>query len=43
MTEESATVEALSWNELEALAPAAAERVEGPTNAQASLRLFGHS
>ena len=43
MTEESAKAEALSWAALEALAPAAAERVEGPTNAQASLRLFGHS
>ncbi len=43
MTEESVKAEALSWAALEALAPAAAERVEGPTNAQASLRLFGHS
>ena len=43
MIEESVTVEALSWSDLEALAPAAAERVEGPTNAQANLRLFGHS
>ncbi|QNI84746.1 glutathione S-transferase [Synechococcus sp. PROS-7-1] len=43
MTVESVKAEALSWAALEALAPAAAERVEGPTNAQASLRLFGHS
>ena len=43
MTEDSVKAEALSWAALEALAPAAAERVEGPTNAQASLRLFGHS
>ena len=32
---------ALSWSELEAMAPPAAERVEGPANAQATLRLFG--
>ncbi|MEB3318109.1 MAG: glutathione S-transferase [Cyanobacteriota bacterium] len=31
----------LSWEQLEALAPAEADRVNGPTNAQASLRLFG--
>lgn len=43
MTDDSLKAEALSWAALEALAPAAAERVEGPTNAQASLRLFGHS
>lgn len=43
MTVESVKADALSWAALEALAPAAAERVEGPTNAQASLRLFGHS
>ena len=34
--------EALSWHELEALAPPEPDRVSGPTNAQASLRLFGH-
>jgi len=32
---------ALSWEQLEALAPAPAERCEGPANAQATLRLFG--
>ena len=32
---------ALSWSELEAMAPPAAERVQGPANAQATLRLFG--
>ena len=31
---------ALSWEQLEALAPAPAERCEGPANAQATLRLF---
>ncbi|MFN7678040.1 MAG: glutathione S-transferase family protein [Cyanobacteriota bacterium] len=31
----------LSWEELEAMAPAEPDRVQGPTNAQASLRLFG--
>ncbi len=34
---------ALSWNELEDLAPNAAERFEGSANAQATLRLFGQS
>ncbi|MFN7229510.1 MAG: glutathione S-transferase family protein [Synechococcaceae cyanobacterium] len=33
----------LSWSELEALAPPLPDRVNGPTNAQARLRLFGHS
>lgn len=32
---------ALSWDALEALAPAAPDWVEAPTNAQATLRLFG--
>ncbi len=32
---------ALSWEQLESLAPAPAERCEGPANAQATLRLFG--
>ena len=31
----------LSWEELEAIVPAEADRVNGPTNAQATLRLFG--
>jgi glutathione S-transferase len=30
-----------SWEQLEALAPAEPDRVHGPTNAQATLRLFG--
>ncbi|KZR85920.1 glutathione S-transferase [Synechococcus sp. MIT S9504] len=33
--------QALSWSALAALAPPAAERIEGPANAQATLRLFG--
>jgi glutathione S-transferase len=31
----------LSWEELEALAPPEPDRVQGPTSAQATLRLFG--
>jgi glutathione S-transferase len=31
----------LSWGQLEALAPPEPDRVNGPTNAQATLRLFG--
>ena len=34
---------ALSWEQLDALAPDPAERCEGPANAQATLRLFGQS
>ena len=37
----SEPVQPMSWPELEALAPAPMDRVEGPTNAQAKLRLFG--
>lgn len=33
----------LSWAELEALSTFQLDRVNGPTNAQARLRLFGHS
>ena len=33
----------IDWADLEALAPPASDRVEGPTNAQARLRLFGRS
>jgi glutathione S-transferase len=33
----------LSWSELESLAPALPDRITGPTSAQATLRLFGHS
>ena len=42
MAEVHATADALSWSELEALAPCPAERANGPVNAQATLRLFGH-
>ena len=35
------SADALSWEELAALAAPAPERLNGPTNAQASLRLFG--
>ena len=37
----SAETEALGWSDLESLAAAATDRVEGPTNAQSVLRLFG--
>ncbi|MFN6337203.1 MAG: glutathione S-transferase family protein [Cyanobacteriota bacterium] len=33
----------LTWHQLERLAPAEPDRVNGPTNAQATLRLFGQS
>ena len=33
----------MGWVDLEALAPPLSNRVEGPTNAQARLRLFGRS
>lgn len=36
----SSTAEPLSWKELEALAVPEPDRVDGPTNAQARLRLF---
>ncbi len=38
----SAPVHPLSWDELTLHATADQERVQGPTNAQADLRLFGH-
>ena len=41
MSEPQKTLPALSWEELEALAPPPAERTQGPSNAQATLRLFG--
>lgn len=41
MPQPPAVATALSWTELEALAAAETDRVEGPTNAQATLRLFG--
>ena len=37
----SAETEALGWSDLEALAATAPDRIEGPTNAQSVLRLFG--
>ncbi|MEB3158755.1 MAG: glutathione S-transferase [Synechococcus sp.] len=33
--------QALTWEALEAMAPAPMDRINGPTNAQADLRLFG--
>ena len=36
------TVAPLSWTELEALAPFHTDPINGPTNAQSRLRLFGH-
>ena len=38
----SATINPLSWDELTQRAASEQERVQGPTNAQANLRLFGH-
>ena len=43
MSQPTAIPAALSWVELEALAAPEADRVEGPTNAQATLRLFGRT
>ena len=43
MSQPTAIPAALSWTELEALAAPETDRVEGPTNAQATLRLFGHT
>jgi glutathione S-transferase len=37
------TIPPLSWTELEALTDFQVDTVNGPTNAQARLRLFGHS
>ena len=36
-------MEALSWEELESLVPPPIDRINGPTNSQAVLRLFGRS
>jgi glutathione S-transferase len=41
-TVSSAAINPLSWDELTRLAASEQERVQGPTNAQANLRLFGH-
>ena len=41
MAEASAVDQALSWEALEAMAPEPMDRIQGPTNAQAGLRLFG--
>ena len=41
MADPAVSQQALSWSALVALAPPAAERIEGPANAQATLRLFG--
>jgi glutathione S-transferase len=40
---EALSWEALSWEALEALAPPEPDRLQGPTNAQANLRLFGQA
>ena len=37
------TTEALSWQQLETLTQHKVDRINGPTNAQATLRLFGQS
>lgn len=37
------TTKPLSWTELEALSPFQVDLINGPTNAQSRLRLFGHS
>lgn len=43
MTSTPITTAPLSWTELEALTHYSIDTVNGPTNAQARLRLFGHS
>lgn len=43
MTSPAATIAPLSWTELEALAQFETDLTNGPTNAQARLRLFGQS
>jgi glutathione S-transferase len=43
MTTDRMTTAPLSWTELEAIADFQIDPVNGPTNAQARLRLFGHS
>lgn len=42
MVEAAPAHQALSWEALEAMAPEPIDRISGPTNAQAGLRLFGH-
>ncbi|WP_204139715.1 glutathione S-transferase family protein [Halomicronema sp. CCY15110] len=37
------TIQCMSWQDLESLTDFEIDRVNGPTNAQAKLRLFGHS
>ena len=41
MVEAAPAHQALSWEALEAMAPEPIDRINGPTNAQATLRLFG--
>jgi len=43
MAASSGLDQALSWEALEAMAPSPQDRVNGPANAQAQLRLFGQS
>ena len=41
MADPAASEQPLSWHALEAMLPEPMDRVQGPTNAQATLRLFG--
>ena len=41
MADPAASDQPLSWQALEAMLPEPMDRVQGPTNAQATLRLFG--
>lgn len=43
MTSLSSAIPPLSWSELETLTDFHPDRINGPTNAQSRLRLFGHS
>lgn len=43
MTETASPLSALSWRELEKLAPIEKETINGPTNSYSKLRLFGKS
>lgn len=43
MTSASTAIAPLSWSDLEALTDFQIDRINGPTNAQSRLRLFGHA